>query len=115
VLTLLLAPANAVPGVEQPAAGASLEFNKEDGTLCIDWSGPILAGMADDLRAALDKYGFWNLWRFTRGTRAVPPRNLQSFDTPSLLIAEQISVVGQVRFTSESGQNSTRLGMSALS
>jgi hypothetical protein len=47
VLTLLLAPANAVPGVEQPAAGASLEFNKEDGTLYIDWSGPIVAGMAE--------------------------------------------------------------------
>jgi hypothetical protein len=57
VLTLLLAPANAVPGVEQPAAGASLEFNKEDATLYIDWSGPIVAGMADDMRAALDKYG----------------------------------------------------------
>jgi hypothetical protein len=57
VLTLLLAPANAVPGVEQPAAGASLEFNKEDGTLYIDWSGPIVARMADDMRAALDKYG----------------------------------------------------------
>jgi hypothetical protein len=57
VLTLLLAPANAVPGVEQPAAGASFEFNKEDGTLYIDWSGPIVAGMADDLRTTLDKYG----------------------------------------------------------
>jgi hypothetical protein len=57
VLTLLLAPANAVPGVEQPAARASLEFNKEDGTLYIDWSGPIVAGMADNMRAALDKYG----------------------------------------------------------
>lgn len=52
VLTLLLAPANAVPGVEQPAAGASFEFNKEDGTLYIDWSGPIVAGIADDMRAA---------------------------------------------------------------
>src|SRR5262249_29385167 len=56
VLTLLLAPTNAAPGKEQPAAGASLEFNKEDGTLYIDWSGPIMAGMADDLRVALDKY-----------------------------------------------------------
>jgi Clp protease len=52
VLTLLLASANAAP-----PAGASLEFNKEDGTLYIDWSGPIVAGMADDLRAALGKYG----------------------------------------------------------
>jgi hypothetical protein len=57
VLTLLLAPANAARSEEQPAAGASVEFNKEDGTLYIDWLGPIVAGMADDLRAALDKYG----------------------------------------------------------
>ncbi len=56
VLTLLLAPANAALGEEQPAAGASLEFNKENGTLYIDWSGPVVGGMADDLRAALDKY-----------------------------------------------------------
>jgi hypothetical protein len=56
VLTLLLASANTAPAAEQPAAGASLEFNKEDGTLYIDWSGPIVAGMADDLRAALDNY-----------------------------------------------------------
>ena len=52
MLTLLLASANAAPGEERPA-----EFNKEDGTLYIDWSGPIVAGMADDLRAALGKYG----------------------------------------------------------
>jgi ATP-dependent protease ClpP protease subunit len=57
VLTLLLASANAAPSEEQPAADASVEFNKEDGTLYIDWVGPIVAGMADDLRAALDKYG----------------------------------------------------------
>src|SRR5262249_52004910 len=57
VLTLLLASANAAPGEERPVAGALLEFNKEDGTLYIDWSGPIAAGMADDLRAALGKYG----------------------------------------------------------
>jgi hypothetical protein len=56
VLTLLLASANAAPSEDQPA-GASLEFNNEDGTLYIDWSGPIVAGMADDLRAALGKYG----------------------------------------------------------
>jgi hypothetical protein len=31
--------------------------NKEDGTLYIDWSGPIVAGMAGDLRAALGRYG----------------------------------------------------------
>src|SRR5262245_66327810 len=56
VLTLLLASANAAAGEERPVAGASLEFNKEDGTLYIDWPGPIVAGMADDLRAALGKY-----------------------------------------------------------
>jgi len=57
MLTLLLASANAAPGEERPVAGSSLEFNKEDGTLYIDWSGPIVAGMADDLRAVLGKYG----------------------------------------------------------
>jgi ATP-dependent protease ClpP protease subunit len=57
VLTLLLASADAAPREEQPAAGASLEFNKEDSTLYIDWSGPIVAGMADELRAALGQYG----------------------------------------------------------
>ncbi len=57
VLTLLLASANAAPGEERPVSSASLELNKEDGTLYIDWSGPIVAGMADDLRAALGKYG----------------------------------------------------------
>jgi ATP-dependent protease ClpP protease subunit len=57
VLTLPLTSANAAPSEEQPAAGASLESNKEDGTLYIDWSGPIVATMADDLRAALGKYG----------------------------------------------------------
>jgi hypothetical protein len=56
-LTLLLASANAAPGEERPVAGSSLKFNKEDGTLYIDSSGPIVAGMADDLRAALGKYG----------------------------------------------------------
>jgi hypothetical protein len=50
MLTLLLTSANAAPGEERPVAGSSLEFNKEDGTLYIDLSGPIVAGMADDLR-----------------------------------------------------------------
>src|SRR5262245_54945840 len=54
---LLLASANAAPSEEQPAAGVSLEFNKEDSTLYIDLSGPIVAGTADDVRAALGKYG----------------------------------------------------------
>jgi len=57
VLTLLLASANAAPGEQRPVAGGSLEFNKEDGTLYIDWSGPIVSAMADDLRTALGQYG----------------------------------------------------------
>ena len=36
LVTLLLASANAAPGEERPVVGASLEFNKEDGTLYID-------------------------------------------------------------------------------
>jgi len=47
---------NAAPVEEQSPAGASLDFDKKDGTLYIEWSGPILAGMVDDLRAALGKY-----------------------------------------------------------
>jgi ATP-dependent protease ClpP protease subunit len=57
ITLLLLASANAAPSEEQPAAGVSLEFNKENGTLYIDLSGPIVAGTADDVRAALGKYG----------------------------------------------------------
>jgi hypothetical protein len=38
MLTLLLASANAAPGEERPVTGSSLEFNKENGTLYIDWS-----------------------------------------------------------------------------
>ena len=34
----------------------SLDFDAKDGTLYIEWSGPIVAGTADDLRAALGKY-----------------------------------------------------------
>src|SRR5262245_45485491 len=49
-LTQPLAPANAAPAEEQAPARASLDFNEEDATLYIDWSGPILAGMADYLR-----------------------------------------------------------------
>jgi hypothetical protein len=56
LMLLLLASANAAPSEEQPPAGVSLEFNKEDGTVYIDLSGPIVAGTADDVRAALDKY-----------------------------------------------------------
>jgi hypothetical protein len=54
---LLLASANAAPREELSAAGVSLEFNKEDSTLYIDLSGPIVADAADDVRAALGKYG----------------------------------------------------------
>ena len=58
VLTLLsLASAHAAPDEEQPAATVSLEFNKDDGTLYIDLSGPIVVGTADDVRAAQGKYG----------------------------------------------------------
>jgi ATP-dependent protease ClpP protease subunit len=53
VTLLLLASANAAPSEEQSAAGISLEFNREDGALYIDLSGPIVAGTADDVRAAL--------------------------------------------------------------
>jgi membrane-bound ClpP family serine protease len=54
-LTLPLADANATSDDEQ--ASSSLEFNEKDGTLSIEWSGPIVPGMADYLRGALDKYG----------------------------------------------------------
>jgi hypothetical protein len=52
-----LAPANAASAEEQAAASASLDFNEEDATLYIEWSGPIVGGMADYLRSALGKYG----------------------------------------------------------
>jgi len=54
-LTPPLAPADASPAEERTPAGASLHFNEEDSTLYIDWSAPILAGMADYLRTALGK------------------------------------------------------------
>jgi hypothetical protein len=55
-LALPFVLSNAAPAEEQSPAGASLDFDKKDGTLYIEWSGPILAGMVDDLRAALGKY-----------------------------------------------------------
>ena len=55
-LALPFVLSNAAPAEEQSPAGASLDFDKNDGTLYIEWSGPIVAGMADDLRAALGKY-----------------------------------------------------------
>jgi ATP-dependent protease ClpP protease subunit len=56
LMLLLVASANAGPSEEKPPTGMSLEFNKEDGTVYIDLSGPIVAGTADDVRAALGKY-----------------------------------------------------------
>jgi ATP-dependent protease ClpP protease subunit len=56
LMLLLLASANAAPSEQQPPAGVSLEFIKEDGTAYIDLSGPIMASTADDVRAALGKY-----------------------------------------------------------
>jgi hypothetical protein len=54
-LTLSLADTDATSDDEQ--ASSSFEFNETDRTLSIAWSGPIIPGMADDLRTALDKYG----------------------------------------------------------
>ncbi len=42
---------------EQAPAALSLEFNQADGTLEIEWSGLIVAGVADELRASVAKYG----------------------------------------------------------
>jgi hypothetical protein len=55
-LALPFVLSNAAPAEEQSPAGVSLDFDKKDGTLHIEWSGPIVAGTADDLRAALGKY-----------------------------------------------------------
>jgi hypothetical protein len=55
-LTPALAAAKATSPDEQAAASSSLEFNEKDGTLNIEWSGPILPGMAGYLRATLDTY-----------------------------------------------------------
>ena len=41
---------NAAPAEEQSPAGVSLDFDKKNGTPYIEWSRPIVAGMADDLR-----------------------------------------------------------------
>ena len=55
-LALPLVLSNAAPAEEQSPASASLDFDKKDGTLYIEWSGPLVAGMADDLHAAFGKY-----------------------------------------------------------
>jgi hypothetical protein len=54
-LTLPLARATATS--DDDRASSSFEFNEQDRALSIAWSGPIIPGMADDLRTALDKYG----------------------------------------------------------
>ena len=55
-VALPVASAGAVPTEEQTPAGMSLEFNKAEGRLEIEWSGPIVAGMADDVQAAVSRY-----------------------------------------------------------
>src|SRR5262249_1376260 len=58
VLTLLSPPsAHAAPNEEQPVSAVSLELKKDDGTIYIRLSGSIVAGTADDVRAAQGKYG----------------------------------------------------------
>jgi hypothetical protein len=49
-LALPFVLSNAAPAEEQSPAGVSLDFDEKDGTLYIEWSGPIVAGTADDLR-----------------------------------------------------------------
>jgi hypothetical protein len=53
-LSLPLAAATAAEDEEWPSS--SFQFNEKDGTLIIEWSGPIVPGMADYLRTALDRY-----------------------------------------------------------
>jgi hypothetical protein len=52
-----LVVANAASAEEPMAGNASLEFNDKDGTLNIEWSGPIARGMADYLRSTFATYG----------------------------------------------------------
>ena len=56
-LTSALAAAEGPSGEQEATGISSLDFNKEDATLSIEWSGPIFPGMADYLHTALDKYG----------------------------------------------------------
>jgi hypothetical protein len=59
--TLVLAPplasADPASAEQQAPAVLSLDFNQADGTLEIEWSGLIVAGVADELRASVAKYG----------------------------------------------------------
>jgi ATP-dependent protease ClpP protease subunit len=54
---LPVASADPASAEEQAPAVLSLEFNQADGTLEIEWSGLIVAGVADELRASVAKYG----------------------------------------------------------
>ena len=56
-LALPFASADPAPAEEQAPAVLSLDFNQADGILEIDWSGLIAAGVADELRASVAKYG----------------------------------------------------------
>jgi hypothetical protein len=56
-LTLPFASADPTLAEEQAPAVLSLDFDQQNGTLEIDWSGLIVAGVADELRASVAKYG----------------------------------------------------------
>jgi hypothetical protein len=56
-LTLPFASADPTSAEEQAPAVLSLDFVQQNGTLEIDWSGLIVAGVADELRASVAKYG----------------------------------------------------------
>jgi hypothetical protein len=49
-LALPFVLSNAAPAEERSPAGVSLDFDEKEGTIYIEWSGPIVAGTADDLR-----------------------------------------------------------------
>jgi ATP-dependent protease ClpP protease subunit len=55
--TLPFASADPASAEEQAPAVLSLEFNQADGILEIEWTGLIAAGVADELRASVAKYG----------------------------------------------------------
>jgi hypothetical protein len=46
-LTLRVAAPAATPDEDETASTSSFEFNEKDGTLSIEWSGPIVPVMAD--------------------------------------------------------------------
>jgi hypothetical protein len=57
VLTLAFACADPTSAEEQAPAVLSLDFDQQKGRLEIDWSGLIVAGVADELRASVAKHG----------------------------------------------------------